>query len=76
MIGPSRRGGAGARWWLRIAEIFVPSDLGVPFHEAVIEMNAHRISLIFSDLAVHTVTSGHTPFAVPDNGPDHKAPIA
>jgi hypothetical protein len=37
-----------------------------PFHEAVIGANSQRISLVFSDLTVHPVDSGYTPFIVND----------
>jgi hypothetical protein len=47
-------------------------ELGVPFHEAVIETNGHNLSLVFSDLTVQTVDSGYAPFVVPDSGPDFK----
>lgn len=59
---------ADARHWAR--------ELGLPFHEATIETNGHIISLVFSDLAVDTVQSGHVPFAVPEGGPDFKIPLA
>lgn len=49
-------------------------ELGVPFHEAVIETNGHNLSLVFSDLTVQTVDSGYAPFVVPDGGPDFKFP--
>lgn len=43
-------------------------DVGIPFREAVITMNAHVLSLVFSDLVVDTVNPGHVPFAVPREG--------
>jgi len=49
---------------------------GIPFHEVAIETNAHNISLIFSDLTVDTVSTGHAPFVVPPGGPDFKIPRA
>src|SRR5262249_23945219 len=49
--------------------------LGLPFHEAVIETNGHNLSLVFSDLAVQTVSPGHAPFVLPDGGPDCKTPM-
>ena len=55
-------GSAEAERWSRV--------LGLPFHEAVIETNGQNISLVFSDLTVHTVDPGHAPFVVPDGGPD------
>lgn len=51
------------------------SELGVPFHEALIETNGHNISLVFSDLSVSVIGAGYTPFAVPDEGPDFKIPL-
>ena len=45
--------------------------LGLPFREAVIETNAHNISLVFSDLAIQTVDPGHAPFVVLDGGPHY-----
>lgn len=38
--------------------------LGLPFHEAVIETNAHTISLVFAELVVDEVGPGHAPFVV------------
>jgi hypothetical protein len=49
-------GSADARCW--------SSDLGVPFYEAIIETSTHNISLVFSDLTVHTVDPGYAPFVV------------
>jgi hypothetical protein len=40
------------------------ADLGIPFREAAIATNGHNISLVFSDLTVHAVNPGDTPFAV------------
>lgn len=57
-----------ARRWSR--------DLGLPFHEATIETNAHHISLVFSDLLVEYVGKGHVPFVVATGGPDFKYPIS
>jgi hypothetical protein len=39
-------------------------ELGMPFHEAVIEANGHCIDLVFSDLTVTDVQPGYTPFVV------------
>jgi hypothetical protein len=50
-------------------------ELGVPFFEAVIETNAHNISLVFSDLRVDVIQPGMTPFVVPNAGPDFKIPL-
>ncbi len=38
--------------------------IGVPFHEARIETNAHVINLVFADLEVTTVEPGHAPYVV------------
>ncbi|WP_326834377.1 hypothetical protein VSH64_05535 [Amycolatopsis rhabdoformis] len=38
--------------------------LGLPFHEALIETNGHRISLVFSDLSVDRIEPGYSPFTV------------
>lgn len=37
---------------------------GLPFHEAVIDTNAHRISLVFSDLSVERIEPVFSPFTV------------
>jgi hypothetical protein len=50
-------------------------DIGIPFHEATVQMNGHSVGLVFSDLAVTTVTVGDTPFVVPSGGPDYKIPL-
>lgn len=36
--------------------------VGIPFHEAVIEANGHRIALVYSDLEVSSVQPGYSPF--------------
>jgi hypothetical protein len=36
-------------------------ELGIPFYEATLETNCHDISLIFSDLIVDVVGTGHAP---------------
>jgi hypothetical protein len=38
--------------------------LGMPFHEALIETNAHSLSLTFADLVVDHLEPGHAPFTV------------
>lgn len=38
--------------------------VGIPFHEVLIETNAHRITLVFSDLTVSPVGKGTAPFMV------------
>jgi hypothetical protein len=58
---------ADARRWSR--------ELELPFYEAAIETNGHKLSLVFSDLSVQTVQPGCTPFVVPDGGPDFKIPL-
>ena len=50
------------------------AQLGVPFYEAVVETNAHTISLVFSDLRVDKLAAGATPFVVEDDEPDAKVP--
>ena len=50
-------------------------ELGIPFHEVIIETNGHNISLVFSDLAVDTVDTGYAPFVIPSSGPDYKIPL-
>jgi len=53
------------------------SALGIPFHEARIQTEAHDISLLFSGLIVTRVEPGWTPFVVEDgDGPDFKTPLA
>ncbi|MGM1060086.1 YxiG-like protein [Saccharothrix sp. Mg75] len=55
----------GAKLLPGTAETGAWSDrLGLPFHEAVIEANAHTLSLVFSDLVVDRVEPGHSPFTV------------
>ena len=39
-------------------------DIGIPFHEAVMQTNGHDLCLIFSDLVVSEVRAGYTPFTV------------
>jgi hypothetical protein len=38
--------------------------IGIDFHEARIETNAHNITLVFSDLHVSRLEAGYTPFVV------------
>lgn len=49
-------------------------SLGIPFYEAAIETNGHNLSLVFADLVVDVIGEGHSPFVVPDDGPDFKVP--
>lgn len=51
------------------------TDLGIPFHEATIETNAHHISLVFSGLVIDVLEPGHAPFVVVGSGPEFKHPI-
>jgi hypothetical protein len=37
-------------------------SLGLDFHDVVIETNAHRLTLVFSDLRVSEVLVGWAPF--------------
>ncbi|MET7866536.1 YxiG-like protein [Micromonospora taraxaci] len=48
-----------ARWWA--------DKVGIPFHEARFEMNAHAITLVFSDLDVAEVREGYAPFTVTED---------
>jgi hypothetical protein len=61
------RDSADAERWSR--------ELGRPFYEAAIETNGHNLSLVFSDLTVDTVETGHAPFVVPTGGPSYKIPL-
>ncbi len=61
------QGSADAARWSR--------ELGIPFHEAIIETNGHNISLVFSDLTVNTAETGYAPFVIPNGGPDFKIPL-
>lgn len=60
-------GSAGARRWA--------GELGIPFREAFIAVNARVLTLVFSDLAVDVIDPGHGSFAVPAGGPDGKIPV-
>jgi hypothetical protein len=42
--------------------------LGIPFHEATIQADGHKLSLVFSDLIVDRVQPGHVSFAVRPRG--------
>ncbi len=50
-------------------------DLGLQFHEASIETNGHNLALVFADLVVDRVETGHAPFVVSDTGPDFKVAL-
>jgi hypothetical protein len=66
----------GIRWHVmypggRLVRRSVPARrweraLGIPFHEVVIETNAHKVELVFSDLEVTPVAVGYVPFQVLD----------
>lgn len=51
------------------AKLLPPSDaarrwshaLGIDFHDVLIETNAHRLTLLFSDLQVTEVPAGYAP---------------
>ncbi|MCG5445359.1 hypothetical protein NIE79_003809 [Micromonospora sp. NIE79] len=41
--------------------------IGIPFHEVHLEMNAHAIALVFSDLEVTEAGEGYAPFTVTED---------
>jgi len=47
---------------------FWQDQIGVPFHEVLIEANAHTICLVFSDLTIEQVGEGYTPYQIVRNG--------
>ncbi|GAB4086188.1 hypothetical protein GCM10028784_28180 [Myceligenerans cantabricum] len=51
------------------------SELGVPFHRARVETNAHDIELVFSDLRIDQIATGHTVLVIDETGPDGKIPL-
>ncbi|WP_369374454.1 hypothetical protein AB1046_08955 [Promicromonospora sp. Populi] len=51
------------------------SELGVPFHTARVETNAHDIELVFSDLRIDQIATGHTVLVIDETGPDGKIPL-
>lgn len=51
------------------------SEVGIPFHEVLIEANGHKVRLVFSDLSVTEVEDGYTPHRLGPGGPDHKIPF-
>lgn len=75
----------GAKWQALYpgARIIEPSEtarqwseaLGSEFHEVQVETNAHRLTLVFSELKTSPVGAGYTPFSVPEGGPDFKIPL-
>lgn len=50
-------------------------DQALVFHEVRIETNGHDLTLVFSDLEVHEVGAGFSPFTTGDEGPDFKIPF-
>ncbi|TWG18930.1 hypothetical protein FHU34_114304 [Micromonospora taraxaci] len=74
-VGPDLDGFVWAVRWQPLypgAEVVADSErarswadkVGIPFHEVRFEMNAHVITLVFSDLDVAEVREGYAPFAV------------
>ena len=53
-----------ARRWAR--------EVGIPFHEVLMETNGHNIRIVFSELAVTEVDDGYIPHRIVSGGPDHK----
>jgi hypothetical protein len=51
------------------------AELGIPFHEAIIEANGHNLTLVFADLSVEPALPGSAPFVIPTGGPDFKIPL-
>lgn len=47
---------------------FWASELGVDFHEILVEANAQSISLVFSELRVDEVTDGYIPYQLHSQG--------
>lgn len=77
-IGPDLDGFVWAVRWQPLypgAEVVADSErarswadkIGIPFHEVRFEMNAHAITLVFSDLDVTEVGEGYAPFAVTED---------
>lgn len=50
-------------------------DLGIPFHEVMIETNGHNIRLVFSEIVADTVGEVYTPVVLGPGGPDFKTPL-
>jgi hypothetical protein len=46
-------------------------NLGIPFHEVLIETNVHNIRLVFAELAVEDIDVGYTPYTVVHDEPIH-----
>jgi hypothetical protein len=51
----------------RRAEVWA-DHLGVPFHEVLVDANAHLITLVFADLSVEDVSAGYAPYRVEEHG--------
>ncbi|MFE9917652.1 hypothetical protein ACFYPG_21085 [Micromonospora sp. NPDC005553] len=77
-IGPDLDGFVWAVRWQPLypgAEVVADSErarswaekIGIPFHEVRLRMNAHVVTLIFSDLDVTEVGEGYAPFTVTDD---------
>ncbi|MGC4879214.1 HalD/BesD family halogenase [Micromonospora sp. DT43] len=77
-VGPDLDGFVWAVRWQSLypgAEVVADSErgrswadrIGIPFHEVRFEMNAHVLTLIFSDLQVTEVGEGYTPFIVTED---------
>lgn len=77
-IGPDLDGFVWAVRWQPLypgAEVVADSErarswadkIGIPFHEVRFEMNAHAITLVFSDLDVTEVGEGYAPFTVTED---------
>jgi hypothetical protein len=78
-IGPDLDGFVWAVRWQPLypgAEVVADSErarswadeIGIPFHEVRFEMNAHTLTLVFSDLEVAEVGQGYAPFTVTEDG--------
>jgi hypothetical protein len=51
------------------------AQLGLPFHEVLIETNGHNFTLVFSDLRVSTPSPRTAAFVLPPSGPHGKFPL-
>lgn len=43
-------------------------DVGIPFHEVLLQSNGHNIELVFSTLRVSVLEPGYAPFVTPGDG--------
>ncbi|WP_435207675.1 YxiG-like protein [Micromonospora sp. bgisy143] len=77
-IGPNLDGFVWAVRWQPLypgAEVVADSErarswadkIGIPFHEVRLTMNAHVLTLVFSDLDVTEVGEGYAPFTVTED---------